>query len=187
MGVRGGISDPAPFARAGTDGVEAVRHGRRSRRRFETVQPPAKVASDQNKSSRNRRLAKYSENKSSSYHWFVIVAHAIAVMTDRVSDDRPLELYHVAPIVPARDPDGAETRINREVKPTLMRLSPASCRIWTLKAEPVPAALDQAAWTGRSALCRLALATACRADSVARKISRSSISAAVTGVSARSR
>ena len=46
-------------------------------------------------------------------------------MTDRVSDHRPLELYHVAPIVPARDPDGAETRINQELKPTLLRLTPA--------------------------------------------------------------
>jgi hypothetical protein len=36
------------------------------KRRFETVRLPAKVASDQNKSSSNKRLAKYSENKSSS-------------------------------------------------------------------------------------------------------------------------
>jgi hypothetical protein len=42
------------------------------KRRFETVRLPAKVASNQNKSRRDKRLAKYSENKSSSGYWFAI-------------------------------------------------------------------------------------------------------------------
>jgi hypothetical protein len=39
-------------------GAETVRHGRQSKRWFETVRPPAKVTSIQNKSSNNKHLAK---------------------------------------------------------------------------------------------------------------------------------
>jgi hypothetical protein len=51
------------------------------KRRFETVRLPAKVASDQNKSSSNKRLAKYSENKSSSGYWFAIAVSVAFVST----------------------------------------------------------------------------------------------------------
>jgi hypothetical protein len=44
--------------------------------RLEIVCPPAKVASDQNKSSSNNHLAECSENKSSSGNWIVIAIPA---------------------------------------------------------------------------------------------------------------